>query len=80
MGSTDNVKRTFFNSPKNFTPNISNYAICVGQDSHMEFNFLNIETSITFEDSPESIIQLWTFLLKISKVSKKGGTLLVEDF
>jgi hypothetical protein len=36
--------------------------------------FRHTDRGITFDDAPESTIQLCTFLLKISKVNKKGGT------
>jgi hypothetical protein len=36
--------------------------------------FWHTNRGITFDDAPESTIQLCTFLLKISKVNKKGGT------
>jgi hypothetical protein len=32
-------------------------------------------SGITLDDAPESTIQLCTFMLKISKVNKKGGVL-----
>ena len=35
---------------------------------------------ITLDEAPESTIQLCTFLLKISKVSKKGGVPLLLGF
>jgi hypothetical protein len=35
---------------------------------------------ITFEEALESIIQLWTFLLKISKVTRKGGVVDMDLF
>jgi hypothetical protein len=38
--------------------------------------FRQTDQGITFDDAPESTIQLCTFLLKISKVKRKGGTFL----
>jgi hypothetical protein len=38
--------------------------------------FWQTDQGITFDDAPESTIQLCTFLLKISKVKRKGGTFL----
>jgi hypothetical protein len=38
--------------------------------------FWKIDKGITFDDASESTMQLCTFLLKISKVNKKGGTFL----
>ena len=36
-------------------------------------SFLQTEYSITFDEAPKPTKQLWTFLLKISKVKRKGG-------
>jgi hypothetical protein len=38
--------------------------------------FWQTDQGITLDDAPESTIQLCTFLLKILKVNKKGGTFL----
>ena len=40
--------------------------------------FWHTDHGITLDDAPESTIQLCTFLLKISKVNKNGGTFLRE--
>ena len=71
----DNVRRTFFISPTTLTLDLSSWTIWVGKGSQVALSFLITEISITLDDSPESMIQLCTFLLKISKVSRKGGTL-----
>ena len=41
---------------------------------------MHTDKGITLEDAPESTMQLWTFLLKISKVSKNGGVVDFEFF
>jgi len=38
--------------------------------------FWQTDQGITLDDAPESTIQLCTFLLKIMKVKRKGGTFL----
>ena len=46
----------------------------------MALGFLHAERGITLDEAPQSSIQLCTFLLKISKVSKKGGVPLLPGF
>jgi hypothetical protein len=38
-----------------------------------DINFSQTLRGMTLDEAPESTIQLWTFLLKISKVIRKGG-------
>ena len=46
----------------------------------MALSFLHTERGITLDEEPKSTIQLCTFLLNISKVSKKGGVPLLPGF
>ena len=80
LGSTDNLSRTFLSLPTTLTIDVSNWTIWMGQGSQVEFNFLQTDRGITLDEVPESIMQLCTFLLKISKVSKKGGIPLLPGF
>jgi hypothetical protein len=73
LGLDDILIKTFFNSPITLTLVISSCMIWMSDSSGLTFNFSHTLNGITLEEAPESTMQLWTFLLKISKVSKKGG-------
>ena len=42
------------------------------------FSFRHTEKGMTLEESPESTIQLWMLLLKISKANRNGGVIYLD--
>jgi hypothetical protein len=46
----------------------------------LALSFSQTLRGMTFEEALESTIQLWTFLLNISKVNKKGGVVYFDLF
>jgi hypothetical protein len=73
FGFKYNLTKTFFNSPITLTLDLSDYMIWILYFSILAFNFSHTINGITLEEAHESTIQLWKFLLNISKVNKKGG-------
>jgi len=52
---------------------MSNCITCLSLLSEVTFNFLQIDNDMIFENTPESTRKLCKFLLKTSKVNRKGG-------
>jgi hypothetical protein len=76
LGLDDNLISTFFSSPITLTLLRSSYMIFKVDGSTLALILWHTDHDITLDDAPESTIQLCTFLLKILKVYKNGGTIL----
>jgi len=75
LGLDDNLIKTFFNSPITLTLYLSKWMIWISNSSGLTLIFSQTLRGVTFEEALESTMQLWTFMLKISKVNKKWGVL-----
>ena len=74
FGLGENLIETDVISPSTSTFVLSNWTMCTAYFWGVMFNFVHTTLGIIFEEALESTRQLWTLLLKISYVSRNGGT------